>query len=292
MASKFPSNLPTADDWTSANAGMGRTKSNKNDPNDLDHNYRAEEYNQQNLEIIAVTTKVGTDLSEPASYGDSCLDSHDEILRFLTVRADRAGFTDHICCNAFPTEHIDDIGAVGALGTDADTAGCANIVLAAGADTGYTTAAWLFRQRYTLSRFRLKFATGGTLPIGVVTPDYIHVGVARDATHYTWFESHCTNAVGPVWSDWTCEVNDGGATDSDVMTVGPTANTWRTFEILTHTTGATFWWERGTASEQKIELTAQAPENGTARPYAVMNSAAGGENFRIDSMACWDTRPL
>jgi len=290
MTAKMPSNLPTADDWTTSNAGMGRTKIDGKDPNDKDKNFIAAEYNQQNDEIIAIAKKQGIDLSELPSYGDDCLDSHDEALRYLCSRVDKAGIFDHFLFNAYTTAITEDLGAVAAYGTDSDACGVADITLAAGVATGYTQTTFHFRQRYTYSRFRLRFATGGTLPINAVTPDTIQVGVMRDATHYSWFQSECTNAVGPVWSNWNCEVNNGGATDDDDMTVGPVANTWTVFEILTSTTGATFWLDRGTASEEKISLTGQAPENGTARPYAVMTSTAGGENFRIDLMGCFDTR--
>ena len=286
MAAKFPASLPTADDWSTGNAGMGRTKTNKTSVNNLDHNFRAEEYNQQNLEIIALATKQGIDLSEPASYGDDCLGSHDEILRFLTTRGDRQGWNDPINGEAWPTPYMNDVGAVAAFAADSNVAGCAAITLAAGVDTGFTTTSWLFRQRYMYARFYLYL----TLPSGVA--DYIKIGVYRDATHYTHFYSECTNAVGPVWDPWECEVNDGGSIDTETLTATPVTGTFNVFEILTTTTGATFWLDRGTASEEKAEVTGQAPENGTAKPYAIGNSAAGGETFKLGSVSCWDTRSL
>lgn len=288
ITAKYPAALPTMTDYT--DSGMGREKTNDKEPRHLTTNIIGPEYSQICGEVIAIAEKLGIDMSEPASYGDATLGSVDELLNWYVYRSDRAGFMDHCVFSSYTTAMIDDIGAVAAYASDADACGVADITLAAGAATGYSQATWHFRQRYTFSRYRLKFATAGTLPSGV--GDTIQIGVMRDATHYSWFYSTCTNAVGPVWDDWTCEVNDGGATDSAMMTVGPVANQWRTFEVLTTATGATFWWERGTANEEKIELTAQAPENGTARPYAVMTSAAGGENFRIDMMACRDTRPL
>lgn len=285
MAAKYPTALPTADDWSTGNAGMGRTKTNKTSVNNLDHNFRAEEYNQQNLEIIALATKLGFDLSELPSYGDACLDSHDEFLRYLCSRVDKAGIFDHFLFNNYSTAITEDLGAVAAYGSDFDACGVANIALAAGVATGYTQTTWHFRQRYTYSRFRLKFATGGTLP--ATNGDVIQIGVMRDATHYSFF--HSTRAGG-AWPVWTCEVNDGGATDSNTTVATPVANTWTIFEIITTTAGATFWLNRGTASEEKVVVSGQAPENGTARPYAAMTSAVGGENFRIDLMGCFDTR--
>jgi len=281
MASKFPSNLPTADDWTSANAGMGRTKSNKNDPNDLDHNYRAEEYNQIALEVISLATKLGINLSEPASYGDACLGSVDELLEWFCWRADRAGAIDHFTFNAYATAIFSALNTAGSYASVAGGVGIGQIALGAGLREGFTQATYHFHQRSSYYRCRWSLSD---IPVGAA--DYLEFGIEDAAAHFVKF--HVTDPTSPT--NWTVEV-DNGASTTDVLTVTPAADTWYTFEILTTATDATFWYERGAAAEQKVVIAA-APFNGICRPFCATTQAAGTFFFFCDYMGVKDTRPL
>jgi len=263
---------------------MGREKSDDKGATDLEKNILGPEYSQMEAETLAIAKKLGTNLTTWPLYGDDELGCHDEILRWKAKRADRADSFEHFThtTGLGPGIYFADINSAGSFNQVADACGVYGITCAAATLEGLYCGYDHHHQRYSYFYCRVRISS---IPVGA--GDYINVGLWRDATHYVMFR--CTNPAAPTV--WTVEINDGGVTDSDTLSVAPAAATWLEFEILTNETGAEFALNRGTVGEEYAELTGvQAPENGYAHPRFSMISAAGGEAIQIDEIGACDTR--
>jgi hypothetical protein len=126
--------------------------------------------------------------------------------------------------------------------------------------------------------------------------DLIFIGPYRDATHYVLFKS--IRAAGS-WPVWTVEVNDGGSTWSDTLTTGSPADIdssgaggWVTFEILTTSTGAYFYYNRGETTGEYKGPGTQAPENARSDVRIVNDDTVGGNTINCSGVVCKDTRTL
>jgi hypothetical protein len=220
-----------------------------------------------------------------------------EYLEYMMPRADKAGFFEHFLedstvlafCGGVTSTHIIGVagGAGAAFATVSGGIGVSATTLGAAAAAGLESTDAHFHQRSTYYRCRWQISA-----LSATNGDYIYVGIRRDATHYVLFKS---TRAGGAWPDWTVEVNDGGATDSAVLTgsnPSDAVGTWVNMEIFTDATGAYFYVDRKLATEYSDHLTGQAPENGQCDPVIVAISNAGGEVLRVDLVACADTRVL
>jgi len=285
ITAKYPASLATMTDYT--DTGVGREKSNDKDPRHLTKNIIGPEYSQLCGELIATQKHVGTTLSEPTSYGDDCLDSHQETLEWMAMRSDRAGFCEHWLQDAYSTRWLQDIGAVGAfahVGGAGGDCGVVNITCAAGVATGYDQTYDHFRQRYTYMRVRwqIDVLLGGGA-------DTMEIGLIRTGGGFVKFHVTAPSVPNP----WTVEIDDSvNPPDSQAMGTLPDPGTWHVHEILTTVSGAHFWIDRGTAQEEHIYLSGAIPENNYCHPAVYVTQAAGGAVQSFDMMACRDTRPL
>ena len=68
MAAKYPNNLPTADDWSTTNAGMGRTKQNDKSVRDLNELVKMiqEEFDVQPMAMAAPVAAAAPGAAEAA----------------------------------------------------------------------------------------------------------------------------------------------------------------------------------------------------------------------------------
>lgn len=274
----------TQDDYTATNAGCGRVKSNSKNPHDLNTNFTGPEYSQTVSELVATQTVLGRVRSTPGIYGDADLQSVNEIQRFLTSRWDRAGVFDHFTHTAGLGAgiHFSDLNTASAFATVAGGIGVMEVICGVGLNEGWDQGYDHFHQRSSFFRCRVQI---DTVPVGA--GDVYNIGIVRDATHYVMFT--CTNPSVPTV--WTVAINDGGGAVTDTLVASPDAATWHTFEIMTDATGADFWYDREAATYEHVRVT-QAPENASAHPLVLVNSAAGGEAWRADFIGIADTRPL
>jgi hypothetical protein len=284
MATNYPTGYDTL---TSGSLGTGKKK-NKEPIIDSTYDIDAAELNTTAGAIRALQTTLGDGSSVLPRDGDADEDNVRYIMDFLADRADKAGFNEHFITDstslAVISIYLDDFGAVAARANVTGGIGVSAQTLAAGGDTGLQATNAQFHQRSTYFRCRFQFdALPGT------NGDLMRLGIIRDGTHYIRFESV---RAGGSWPGWTVEVNDGGSTDSDTLTAAPVAAAWHLFEIITNSSGAYFYYDRGASSEEYFYLTGQAPENGYADPTIYINSTVGGEVLRVDSIACRDTRIL
>lgn len=295
MAAKYPNNRPTKDDWTPSNDGMGRTKSNDKDPRDLNTNFVAEEYNQQNDEIIALADSLGLVNALPTLSTASDHYAIREIMTYMTKRADKAGFYEHFVKRAGAATYSDHLNNVGAaatayINTVADTnIGVVDQTMGVGVATGWETTDDHFHFRSTYCRFRLRV---DTLAGAWAGGDTIEMGIYDFAGAYVRF--YALAGAGPVWPVWTVGVDDGvGGALSDTMVADSDdlATGWHVFEILTTSTTAHFFYDRGGPAEEYKAL-AQAPLNARAEIYARCTEAAGGDHFYTDAIAAADTRVI
>jgi hypothetical protein len=262
---------------------MGRTKQNDKSIEDPTYNYDANEYNQQNLEIVALAKSVGRNLSTLTLTSAADHESLRETLNFLTTRGDKASAWEHFTSDTIGQSKFSALNTAHAFAQVSGGTGVAAITCAAATVEGWTQAYDHFHQRSSYFRCRFQISA---VPVGGA--DIFNIGLYRDNAHYIMF--HCTDPSAPT--SWTVEVNDGGATDSDTLVAAPAAATWHTFEILTTDTQAEFWYDRGEAAEEYKLLDGQAPENAYCHPYVSVTSAAGGEVFRCDQVGAQDTRQL
>lgn len=299
---KYPAALATADDYT--NNGMGRTKSNDKDPKRLDVNFVAEEYNQQNAEIIATQEKIGIDGHDPVGTAGSLDKSFDFLLKHWVPRLDEPGYVETFTMTpGFLTAGVHSpyltlIGGAAANGiditlTDALAAAYATSP-AAPANTGWygpsiATNFWHQRSTYMGARVSMSSLPG-------TNNDNIRIGLYRDATHYVHFYSE---RAGGSWPVWTVEVNNGGATWNDTLTTGSPADLDRsgaggfvTFEIRTTSTGAYFYYNRGEVNAEYKGPGTQAPENARSYQFITFNDGGGvgGDTIYMSGSACKDTR--
>lgn len=276
---------PSAYD-TLTSTSLGVSKSNSEPIVIPSEDIDAAEWNTVAGAIRQLEIKLGDGSSALTRYGDADLNNVREAMGYMAQRADRAGVMDHFLLSAWTPAFFDDIGAVAVYAQVAGGVGVGQIIAAAGAATGFSQATDHFHQRTSYYRCRFQMAT---LPAGV--GDTLNVGLIRDATHYVKIYAGCTNAAGPVWTPWYCEVNNGGAVAGGALVAMPEAATWHTFEILSTAAGAFFYYDRGLVTEGYLAAV-QAPENGYCHPCVLVTSAAGGQVMNNDLIACRDTRQL
>lgn len=295
MAAKYPNNRPTQDDWTTTNEGMGRSKSNDKSPRDLNTNFVAEEYNQQNLEIMALSDSLGLVNALPTLATASDHYAIREIMTYFAHRADKAGAYEHFVKRAGAATYSDYYNNVGAAATAytnaiaGDNIGTVDQTLGLGVATGWETTDDHFHFRSTYCRFRLRV---DTLAGAWAGGDTIEMGLGDFAGAVVRF--YALAAAGPVWPVWTVTVDDGlGGATSDTMTADSNdlATGWHNFEILTTASAGHFFYDRGGASEE-YKLIAQAPLDARTEVYAHCTHAAGGDHLYTDAVASCDTRVL
>jgi hypothetical protein len=295
VAAKYPNNRPSADDWTTTNAGMGRTKSNDKDPRDLNTNFVAEEYNQQNLEIMALADSLGLLNSLPTMSTASDHYAVREIMTYMARRADKAGVGEHFIKRvgaATYSDYYNNVGAAATAYTNAiagDNCGVVDQTMGLGVSTGWETTDDHHHFRYTYCRFRCRVDTlAGAWAAG----DTIEMGLGDFAGAFVRF--YALAGAGPAWPVWTVATDDGvGGSASDTLTADSDdlATGWHVFELLTTSTGSHFFYDRGGASEEYKAL-AQAPLNAHCEVYLHCTHAAGGDHLYTDAIASVDTRVL
>jgi hypothetical protein len=299
---KFPAAEATADDWTSSNAGMGREKSDDKDPKRPAVNFIATEYNQQNVEIIAAQAKIGIDGHEPVGVAGSLDKSFDFLLNHWVPRLDQPGFVEAFLMDTgflgagVHSPYLTLINATAADGINyaqSDALAAAFITAPAVVQVNGWDSSAIFHQQSTYYAARVKV---DGLPASA--GDYFQFGIRRDATHYVLF--HSTKPAG-AWPVWTVEVKDAGSTWSDTLTAGSPADIdesgaggWVTFEILTTSTGAYFYYNRGEANAEYKGPGTQAPQSARASIWTAYgdNGGVGGDTIYYSGTACKDTRTL
>jgi len=295
MAAKFPNNRPTQDDWTTTNEGMGRSKSNDKSPRDLNTNIVAEEYNQQNLEIMALADSVGLTNALPTMSTASDHYALREVMDYFCRRADRAGAYEHFVKRAGAATYSDYLNNVGAAATAytnaiaGDNIGTVDQTIGAGVATGWETTDDHVHFRSTYCRFRCRVDTlAGAWAAG----DTVEMGLCDFAGAFVRF--YALAGGGVVWPVWTVAVDDGvGGVASDTLTADSDdlATGWHVFEVLTTASAAHFFYDRGGASEE-YKLISQAPLNARTEVYLRCTHAAGGDHLYTDAIAFADTRTL
>ncbi len=287
---KYPQNLPTADDWSTSNAGMGREKSNDKSPVDLNVNAVAEEFNQARQEIIAIAKKLGIDRTDLTDSSDTDYANSGEILSFMAQRADKPGFVEHFVNRSGIAHDSNYLLAAGTATTVwfSDAVGVKAQTIQVATDTGWATQDQPMRFRSTHVRFRWQV---DTLVGSWANGDYMRLGLYNSVAP-SFVDFYVARAAGS-WPVWTVRIDDGiGGTASDTLTVAPSTG-WHVFEIVTTATGATFYHDRGagTADEDSKTLT-QAPANDKADLILWTNEAAGGDVLRTDMISAQDKRIL
>jgi len=293
MPAKFDAAIATADDYTTTNAGMGRTKQDDKSPNDLNVNLTGPEYNQQNLEIIAAQTKLGIAGHQPVGIAGTLDRSHDFLLNNWMLRLDRQGFVEtwlstaaHIAAIARYSQWLDIVGGAGGVTSGlADSIRACAVTLAAGVPSGWDSDT-IFEQQTTRLHTRLQVNV-----LSATDGDTIVIGLVRDATHYVTFVS---TRAGGAWPNWTVGIANGGAPTTDILVTGNPSDfvgAWCTFEIISTSTGADFYYNRGETTAEYFTVTA-APENAMATFRQRITSNVGGEIIYNSASACADTRNL
>jgi len=279
-------NYPAGYD-TNAAQSLNASKVNKEDVTNAAQDVDADELSVNAGATLALEYQLGDGSSVLTRNGDADENNVREIMDFMCARGDRADSFEHFTGLAADGagERYVEINSGGAHNQVDGMCGVWGITSVAATIEGLHSTYNHHHQRYSFFRGVWRVTA---LPVNNAT-DYFKIGLYRDATHYVMY--HSTRALG-VWPGWTVEVNDGGATDSALLTAAPVATTNITMEILTTTAGAYFLYMRGTASEEYEYLSGQAPENGYAHPYIAFFSNAGGESIGIDMMGGRDTRTL
>jgi hypothetical protein len=285
MATSYPSGYDTE-----TTGSLGVDKANTDPVVTPSLNNDAAEYNNIKGAVRQLELKVGDGASVLTRNADADKENVREYMDFMMNRSDKAGYHDHFTYVLLTVAALAGGGAVsvaqrsGGIGVYSQTS-------VAGVATGLATAGAtnIFHQRSSYCRFRVQLETIAFGPWA--NGDTIRYGLWRDATHYVIFESV---AAGGVFPNWTVEINDGGSTDSTTLTTGPDTS-WHVFEILTTDSGAYFYLDRNTASEEYAYLNGQAPENGYCDQRSEIdctNVAAATCDLYSDEMSCQDTRTL
>jgi hypothetical protein len=299
---KYPYALPTQDDWSATNDGCGRVKSDPLEAPDLETYLVANEYNTIVEELIALASKQGINGSDPVGTTGLSLD-FDFLSSKWMPRADRHGFVETwslspqvrtaLGGSGYESLYLERIGTP-ACAFDTAQSNSNNalaLTLTGGAvSEGIGQSVYRFAQQSSYMGARIFLSA---LPNGAAG-EIISVGFKETATpSFVRFRSTATGAgTYPVW---TVEIDNGaGGTASDVLSTGPSdlvGGGWITFEILTTSTGATFYYRRGNAAGQYKTLV-QAPKNTKVMPFVQLDTDAlygGGAIVYCSAFACMHT---
>jgi|GEM_PF-2807618 len=179
---------------------------------------------------------------------------------------------------------IDDLGAVAVLdNTIVDACGVADIICAAGVDTGWQGTHLPFDLQDSQMTARMQI---DALPGNVGDEMFFRL---RNAAN-DWVGFHATR-VGGGWDPWEAEIHTGGVpVDNVVLTASPVAGAWHTFKVKTTATTAQLIYDEGEVTEEIIDLTG-APAALRSDPSLTVNSNAGGEHLYCDYVSAFRRTP-
>ena len=280
MTTSYPSGYDT-----SAAGSLNTSKANDNEVVDTSIDVDANEINTCHGAVLALEQTVGIDPDGTLTVdGDSDAANIQEVMNYLADRADRAGFNETFCASStsLPANtvsyYVDAIagGANPAFATVAGASGVSAQTSGAAARCGLEGTDDHFHSRYTYYRCMYQFSTIAFGPWA--NGDQIDFGLWLDINNYVRFRS---TAAGGVFPAYTYEIYDDGAGTGSVLTgAAPDAGTWHVAEILSTTTGAYFFIDRGGwngNTEYSSGLyTGTAPDNGQCNPFISIECAAGG----------------